>query len=118
MPARSARSRGGSPRGFDGSPREAFRAGAIAFEVAAWACRLCAIALCALTVALCFSGLTAKLNVVGLVVDLSRALPSAIAGYGVMTSPFGGVYRLDFAAVAFALFLIDYACMRASRAMR
>lgn len=118
MPVRSARSMGGATRDVGGSPREAFRAGAIAFEVAAWVCRLCAIALCALTVALCFSGLTAKLNVVGLVVDLSRALPSAIAGYGVMTSPFGGVYRLDFAAVAFALFLIDYACMRASRAMR
>jgi len=72
----------------------------------------------AMTVLLCFSGLTAKLQIVGFVVELSRALPSAIAGYGVITSPFGGVFRLDYAIVVVILFVIDYLLTRASRRIR
>ena len=63
-------------------------------------------------------GLTAKLQIVGFVVELSRALPSAIAGYGVITSPFGGVFRLDYAIVAVILFVADYLLTRASRRVR
>lgn len=57
-------------------------------------------------------------QMVGFVVDLSRAMPAVIAGYGVITTPFGGVFRLDFALVAAVLFLLDYVCCRASRALR
>lgn len=89
------------------------RAGAIVLSIVAIALRLCAI-----TVVLCFSGLSARLNMVGFVVDLSRAMPAVIAGYGVITTPFGGVFRLDFALVAAVLFLLDYVCCRASRALR
>lgn len=94
------------------------RAGAVALMVVAWAARVCAIALCALTVVLCFSGLSAHLNLVGFVVDLSRALPSVIAGYGLVATPMGGVFRLDFAIVAGFLFLLDYLCTRISRVLR
>lgn len=94
------------------------RAGAIALSIVAVAFRMCAIAMCAITVVLCFSGLSARLNMVGFVVDLSRAIPAVIAGYGVITSPFGGVFRFDFALVAAVLFLLDYACCRAARALR
>ena len=68
------------------------KAAAVAMSVIAIACRICGIFMSAMTVLLCFSGLTAKLQIVGFVVELSRALPSAIAGYGVITSPFGGVF--------------------------
>lgn len=97
---------------------QARKAGAIALMVVAWAARLAGIALSALTVILCFSGLSAQLNMVGLVIDLSRALPGVIAGYGVITTPFGGVFRLDFALAAAALLLADYACCRLARALR
>ena len=71
------------------------KATAVAMSIIAIACRICGIFMSAMTVLLCFSGLTAKLQIVGFVVELSRALPSAIAGYGVITSPFGGVFRLS-----------------------
>lgn len=63
------------------------KAAAVAMSIIAIACRICGIFMSAMTVLLCFSGLTAKLQIVGFVVELSRALPSAIAGYGVITSP-------------------------------
>lgn len=97
---------------------QARRAGACALIIIAWAARICAIALCASTVILCFSGLSAQLNMVGFVVELSRALPDVIAGYGVITSPFGGVFRFDFALLAVILFVLDHLCVRASRALR
>lgn len=97
---------------------DARNAAAIALSVAAAVLRLCAILLCALVIVLCFSGLVTKLGLVNLVVDLSRALPRVIAGWGVISSPFGGVFRLDFTVVAAALFLLDFACTRAARALR
>lgn len=94
------------------------KAGAIALSIIAVAFRLCAIALAAITVVLCFSGLSARFNLVGLVIDLSRLVPALVAGYGVTTTPFGGVFRFDFAIMVLVLFLLDYACVRASRALR
>ena len=98
------------------------KATAVAMSIIAIACRISGIFMSAMTVLLCFSGLTAKLQIVGFVVELSRALsralPSAIAGYGVITSPFGGVFRLDYAIVAVILFAIDYLLTRASRRVR
>lgn len=94
------------------------KATAVAMSIIAIACRICGIFMSAITVLLCFSGLTAKLQIVGFVVELSRALPSAIAGYGVITSPFGGVFRLDYAIVAVVLFVIDHLLTRASRRVR
>ena len=97
---------------------QGYRAAAVALSVVGWAARLSAIAMCVLTVVLCFSGVASTLNLVGFIVDLSRALPGAIAGYGVITTPFGGVFRLDYAIVAAVLFLIDFACMRAAFRLR
>ena len=88
------------------------KAAAVAMSIIAIACRICGIFMSAMTVLLCFSGLTAKLQIVGF------ALPNAIAGYGVITSPFGGVFRLDYAIVAVILFVIDYLLTRASRRVR
>ena len=54
----------------------------------------------------------------GLVMDLTQALPDVIAGYGLITSPFGGVFRFDFALAMVFLLVVDYAAQRAARALR
>ena len=97
---------------------DARNAGAVALTVLSYVLRLCGIALCAMVIILCFSGIAARLGIVNLVVDISRAIPEAIAGYGVIASPFGGVFRLDFALVAAVCYALDYACVRAARALR
>ena len=93
-------------------------AGALALRLLSLACRVLGILLCALTVILCFNGLSSRLGLVDLVIDLSRSLPASIAGYGLIPSPFGGVFRLDFAFLCIGLFLLDYLFDRASRAIR
>ena len=87
-------------------------------SVLAVVCRICGVFMTLMTVMLCFSGIAAKLQIVGFIVELSRALPAAIAGYGVITSPFGGVFRFDYAIVAVVFFVIDYALTRVSRSVR
>lgn len=97
---------------------DARKAGAVALTLLSYAFRILAILGCILTVLLCFGGLATRLNIATAVVDLSRALPAVIAGYGVVASPFGGVFRLDFALTAAVLFMLDYACARGARALR
>lgn len=97
---------------------DARRAGAVALTLLSYAFRILAITGCVLTVLLCFGGVSTRLNIASAVVDLSRALPELIAGYGVVASPFGGVFRLDFALTAVVLFALDYGCARAARALR
>lgn len=92
---------------------DAHRAGAIACTILSWIARLCAIALCILAIMLCFPSLVARLHLTEFILDISNALPSLIAGYGLIPSPFGGVFRFDFALSAALLFLIDYALQRA-----
>ena len=46
------------------------KAAAVAMSIIAIACRICGIFMSAMTVLLCFSGLTAKLQIVGFVVEL------------------------------------------------
>lgn len=94
------------------------KAGAIALSLIGMACRFIAIVLCCLTVALCFNGMATTFNIVTFVVELTQALPDIIAGYGLIPTPFGGVFRFDFACMAVVFFLIDYACARASRTLR
>lgn len=93
-------------------------AGAVALSIVSVACRVLAIALCALAVALCFNGISTKLGIVSFVVELTQALPDVIAGYGLIATPFGGVFRFDFLLMAIVLFIIDYACARIARSLR
>lgn len=97
---------------------DARKAGAVALMILSYAFRVLAIAMCALTVLLCFGGMATRLNIATAVIDLSRTLPDVIAGYGVIASPFGGVFRLDFAITATVLFALDYGCARAARMLR
>lgn len=93
-------------------------AGAIALTIISYALRICGIFMCLMTIVLCFPGVTAKLNLVGFVVELSRSVPGAIAGYGLVASPFGGVFRLDFALVALVCFALDFGCIRLADRLR
>ena len=93
-------------------------AGAVALTVFSYIARACAILLGLLTVLLCFPGVAVRLNIMGLVMDLTQALPDVIAGYGLITSPFGGVFRFDFALAMVFLLAVDYAAQRAARALR
>lgn len=93
-------------------------AGAIALAIISYALRICGIFMCLMTIVLCFPGVTAKLNLVGFVVELSRSVPGAIAGYGLVASPFGGVFRLDFALVALVCFALDFGCIRLADRLR
>lgn len=97
---------------------DARKAGAIALNVLCYACRILALALCALTVVLCFSGVSTKLGIVTFVMDLTQTLPDVIAGYGLIPTPFGGVFRFDFMLMAIVLFTIDYLCARMVRSLR
>ncbi|MBM6778083.1 hypothetical protein H6A16_01020 [Collinsella tanakaei] len=94
------------------------KAGAIALSVLSVAFRLAGIAFAILTVMLCFPSAAARLGISDIVIDLSRALPDLIEGYGLVTSPFGGVFRLDFALAMLALFGLDYLCQRVSWNLR
>lgn len=93
-------------------------AGAIALTIISYALRICGIFMCLVTIVLCFPGVTAKLNLVGFVVELSRSVPGAIAGYGLVASPFGGVFRLDFALVAAVCFAADFGCIKLADRLR
>lgn len=94
------------------------RAAAIVFAILGVACRIIAIVLCVLTVALCFNGVVTRLNIVAFIVDLTQALPDVIAGYGLIPTPFGGVFRFDFACMVVVFFGIDYACSRVAGLLR
>lgn len=94
------------------------KAAAVFLCVLSIVCRVCAVAMGVLTVALYFPGVSVRLNLTGFVIDLSRALPDIIEGYGLVTSPFGGVFRTDFAITMLALFIADYIFQRVSRALR
>ncbi len=97
---------------------DARRALAVTLTLLSYALRILAVLMCALVVVLCFSGMSARLGIVGLVTELSRAMPNVIAGYGVISSPFGGVFRLDFTIVAVCLFLLDYLCAKLAHSLR
>lgn len=91
---------------------------AVALTLLGFAFRLFALVLCALTVILCFNGVATMLGIVAFVVDLTQALPDIIAGYGLIPTPFGGVFCFDFAVMAVVCFALDYALARISRSIR
>lgn len=97
---------------------DARKALAVALNILAYILRICAIVLCVLVIILCFSGMVSRLGLVNFIIDLSRALPQVIAGWGVIASPFGGIFRLDFTIVAAVCFLLDFICVRISRLLR
>lgn len=86
--------------------------------VAAWVARVLAIAIAVCVVVLCFGPALSIVPVADATYWLTRLIPSAIRGIFVFTSPLGGAFRGDFAIVAVALFILDWALMRLSSAVR
>ena len=86
--------------------------------ILSWAARIGAIAICLLTALLCFGGLTAHLGLASLTLAVAQALPEAIAGFGLLATPFGGIFRSDFALSALGLFCIDWLCSQLASLLR
>ena len=102
----------------NGRGGRAASAAATALKVVAIVLRICAAALCALVVADAFfagPGRGALLGVNGLVTQL---IPAPLSGILVVSTPFGGVYRGDFAIAAIIVFVIDWLLTRASASLR
>lgn len=102
-----------------------YKAGALALNFIAVLFRIMGIIMCALTCVLCFGRLSIMLtipalnvSVYSIALEISCVVPKAIAGYGVISTPMGGVFRVDFALCAAVLFLLDYLFMRLACALR
>ncbi|QWT17027.1 hypothetical protein KPC83_04015 [Collinsella sp. zg1085] len=96
----------------------AYKAGALVLACIAWICRILAQLTAALIVVMCFAGLSVKLGLAGFIVELSASLPPLLAGYGLISTPFGGVFRFDIACLVVILCLIDYVCLRIAAQLR
>lgn len=92
-------------------------AGSRALRAVAYICRALAIALSLLVVVLCL-GTATKLGIVSMVMGLNELVPSSVSGLMVIPTPLGGAFRGDFAVMALVLFIVDWACMRLSSAVR
>ncbi len=95
----------------DNAPKALLGAVGFAFRVAAWA-------VCALVVADIFLTGPARSAVLPLNTLLARAIPEAISGSLVISTPFGGAFRGDFAIVAVLFFLIDWVFCKIASSLR
>ncbi len=95
----------------DNAPKALLGAVGFAFRVAAWA-------VCALVVADIFLTGPARSAVLPLNTLLARAIPEAISGSLVISTPLGGAFRGDFAIVAVLFFLIDWVFCKIASSLR
>lgn len=119
-PVESPRQTPFSPQGAQVSPaarRASGRAASWLLKVVAIACRLYAIALAALVVANAAVLGSWRIHVVELTAAFTAWLPSSVSGTLVYQTPFGGVLRGDFVAVAIAQFVIDWLLVRKARSL-
>ena len=119
-PVESPRQTPFSPQGAQVSPaarRASGRAASWLLKVVAIACRLYAIALAALVVANAVVLGSWRIHVVELTAAFTAWLPSSVSGTLVYQTPFGGVLRGDFVAVAITLFVIDWLLVRKARSL-
>lgn len=90
----------------------------VLLRILAWACRVLAILFAFACIALCFGPIGALTPIADLTFALQSLIPKALAGIFVWISPLGGSFRGDFAIASVALFLLDWALVRASTALR
>lgn len=99
-------------------------AGPLAFlaSIVVWllgfALRLAAIALSLLVVASALLVGSHRASLVSILNMTPLMLPNALFGQFVYETPFGGVFRGDFAIASIILFVLDYVCMRFSTSLR
>lgn len=82
-----------------------------------WLLRLAALGLVALVVVNCFT-MGNRVAIMRLTAQVSQLLPRSLAGLYVLDSPFGGVFRGDFAIAAVVLFVLDWIVARVRRRLR
>jgi hypothetical protein len=80
--------------------------------------RLCAIALAALVVANAFNIGPLRIRLVEITSTVASWIPDGLSGSLVYQTPFGGVLRGDFVAVAVAFFIVDWLLSRKARELR
>lgn len=80
--------------------------------------RLCAIALAALVVANAFNIGPLRIRLVEITSTVASWIPDGLSGSLVYQTPFGGVLRGDFVAVAVVLFIVDWLLSRKARELR
>ncbi|MGN0076535.1 MAG: hypothetical protein ACI38Z_06140 [Parafannyhessea sp.] len=80
--------------------------------------RLCAIALSALVVANAFNIGPLRIRLVEITSTVASWIPGSLSGSLVYQTPFGGVLRGDFVAVAVAFFVVDWLLSRKARELR
>ena len=90
----------------------------IACRILAWACRILAILFAVVCVALCFGPVASLTPVANLTYWLQDIVYDGFSGLFVWISPLGGSFRGDFALSSVILFVLDWALMRASVALR
>lgn len=109
-----------TPRQGQGSPkrRSNNEATVMALRVIAVICRVCAIAASVVVMAATL-GLATRLPVLGQIYHLLMVLtPPGVFGILCVATPFGGMFRGDFAVVSVALFVIDWVCLRIAASLR
>ncbi|MBS5449683.1 MAG: hypothetical protein KHY83_01220 [Coriobacteriia bacterium] len=75
----------------------------VALYVLACALLVGSLLMLLLVVTLLFAGVALTLGITPLAIEITRAIPASLAMFGVVASPFGGVFRTDFLIVAVVL---------------
>lgn len=77
-----------------------------ALYILSCACLAASLLLLALTASLLSTQVALALHVAPVALALTQLLPAPLCFWGVVASPFGGVFRTDFAIVAIVLFIL------------
>lgn len=86
--------------------------------VLAWIFRICAWVVCAITILSCFNLIYRFAPVASVLGVVQGATPGVLVGRLSLETPFGGLFRGDFAVVALCLFVLDWVCLRVSANLR
>ncbi len=86
--------------------------------IIACACVVVSIVLLLVTAALLVSDVAVTLRVAPLALDITRLLPDFLQYWSVISSPFGGVFRTDFAVVALVFFILAALIRRIARRVK
>lgn len=90
----------------------------VACRLLAWACRILAILFAVICIALCFGPVASLTPIANLAYWLQEIVYDGFSGLFVWISPLGGSFRGDFALSSVILFILDWALVRASVALR
>ena len=93
-------------------------AASVALVGLSWALRAAAWVVMALVALGCLNLVYRFAPIALLLGVVQDATPAALRGLWSLETPFGGLFRTDFALLALALLALDWACLRASASLR